>query len=98
MHVSIPSSGRGESDDDVYDDTWALDMMELEWVLVNVSGSAEVPEGRYNAAGGVYGNVLWLSMGKNENNRILSDTWVLNVNKTEDNELVGELTFLRANF
>ena len=65
----------------------------LEWVLVNVSGSSEVPEGRYDAAGGVYGNLLWLSMGKNKDNRILSDTWVLHVNRTEDDELVGEWTF-----
>lgn len=96
LHVSIPSSGRDE--DDVYDDTWALNMGTMEWVLVNVSGNAEVPEGRYDAAGGVYGNTLWLSMGKNEDERILSDTWVLNVNKTEDEELVGELTFKRKNF
>jgi len=65
-------------------------MRTLEWVLVNVSGSSEVPEGRYDAAGGVYGNLLWLSMGKNKDNRILSDTWVLRVNTTE---LVGEWTF-----
>ena len=95
MHVIFSimygSPGRGESESDVHDETWAFDMMTLEWTIVNVSSNVEVPEGRYEAAGGVYGNKLWLSMGRNKDKRILSDTWTLTINKTENKELVGRL-------
>ena len=85
-------TGRGESESDVYSDTWALDMETLEWLAINTTHNAEVPEGRFDAAGGVYGNKLWLSMGRNKDKRILSDTWVLSVINisTDTGELVGE--------
>lgn len=82
-------TGRGESDSNVYDDTWALNMETMEWWNVNTTHSRDVPEARFDAAGGVFGNLLWLSMGRNEDKRTLSDTWILNINIT-DGEPVGE--------
>ena len=81
--------GRGQSESDVYDETWALDMSAWEWRQVNTSFSLEVPEARYDAAGGVYGDRLWLSMGRSKDKRTLSDTWILTVNNSEG-ELLGE--------
>ena len=83
-------TGRGESESDVYSDTWALDMANLEWIAINTTHNPEVPEGRFDAAGGVYGNKLWLSMGRNKDKRILSDTWILSINFTDTGEIVGE--------
>lgn len=87
----LVSHGRGESESDVYSDTWALDMETLEWLAINTTHNAAIPEGRFDAAGGMYGNKLWLSMGRNKDKRILSDTWVLSVNfSTDTGELVGD--------
>ena len=85
-------TGRGESASDVFDDTWALDMATQEWAYVNTTHSAETPEGRFDAAGGVWGNLLWLNMGRNKNGRTLSDTWILNISMSDENndELIGE--------
>ena len=88
MHRILLSScpGRGESENDVFDETWALDMAGLEWYFVNTTNSSDGPEGRIDAAGGVWGTRLWLSMGRTKNKRILSDTWVLNVTMSDDEE------------
>ena len=83
-------TGRGESDSDIYDDTWALDMSIMEWSVVNITQGVEVPEARFDAAGGVWGNRLWLSMGRTKGKRTLSDTWILNLNASDDGGLVGE--------
>ena len=93
--------GRGESADQLYDDTWAFDMKSQRWLVVNLSlslgvnetGDPLVPEGRMDPAGGVWDNLLWLSMGRNKDKRTLSDLWVLTLSTTEENgevELVGE--------
>lgn len=76
--------GRGESESDVFEETWALDMAIPEWFFVNTTNSSDMPEGRIDAAGGVWGTQLWLSMGRNKDKRILSDTWILNVSMSED--------------
>ena len=97
-------TGRGESNGQLFDDTWAFDMESLEWKVVNTTLSLEVngtegpvvPEGRIDPAGGVWENLLWLSMGRNKDQRTLSDLWLLNVTMTEENgelELVGECLF-----
>ena len=74
-------------------------MAARQWKVVNTSFYLDsnntddplVPEGRIDPAGGVWDNLLWLSMGRNKNQRTLSDLWVLTVNETEDGEeLTGE--------
>ncbi len=60
-----------------------------EWILV-INGSTSdlpVPRGRFTGAGGIYPGTshLWLSMGETTSGRKLSDTWVLDVNVTENN-------------
>ena len=60
---------------------------------VNETGGPLVPEGRTDPAGGVWDDLLWLSMGRNKDKRTLSDLWVLTLSTTEENgevELVGE--------
>lgn len=87
-------TGRGKSDNDVYDDTWALDMESRTWWNVNTTDSGGVPEARFDAAGGVYGNLLWLSMGRNKDRRTLSDTWILNISISDEGpvgEFIGQL-------
>ena len=84
-------AGLGQSQSDVYDETWALDMKSMEWFQVNTSHSVDIPEARFDAAGGVYGNMLWLSMGRNKDKRTLSDTWILTVNVSDDGEIIGNL-------
>lgn len=91
MCLSGLYAGRGESESDVYDDTWALDVENLEWWRVNTNQSMDVPEARFDAAGGVFGNQLWLSMGRSKNKRTLSDTWILNVSISDiDGEAIGK--------
>ena len=76
-------------------------MDEHKWLEVNVSlslgvnetGKPPVPEARIDAAGGVWDNLLWLSMGRNKDKRTLSDLWVLTLNTAIENgalEIVGE--------
>lgn len=51
-----------------------------------------MPEARYTVAGGVYpgSEQLWLSMGVNQVGKKLSDTWVLEINATEDGGILGQ--------
>lgn len=101
MHVT---AGRGVSDDDLFDDTWAFDMKTKQWMVINTAVSDEngtdatsIPEGRIDAAGGVWGNLLWLSMGRNKRGRTLSDLWILNITKYNDSGemiLFGKITLL----
>lgn len=82
----VMSTGRNESGD-LFSDTWAFDMQARKWMIVNTSWSLpeaegnetehEAPEGRLDPTGGVWGNSLWLSMGRNKAGRTLSDLWVL---------------------
>ena len=86
--------GHGDGDD-LYDDTWAFDTETKQWMMIITNTSTmmdengtntttSVPEGRIDAAGGVWGNVLWLSMGRNKRGRTLSDLWILNITKYND--------------
>ena len=64
----------------------------------NGTDATRVPEGRIDAAGGMWGNLLWLSMGRNKAQRTLSDLWVLNItvsNHSGEVELFGESTHLQ---
>lgn len=100
----IITHGRGVSDDDLFDDTWAFDMETKQWMVINTAVSDEngtdatsIPEGRIDAAGGVWGNLLWLSMGRNKRGRTLSDLWILNITKYNDSGemiLFGEWVML----
>lgn len=65
----------------------------------NTSDDVPIPEARLTAAGGVYpgSNQLWLSMGEGQSGRKLSDTWVLQVNNTDDS-IAGRVFKSTSNF
>ena len=77
-----------------FSDTWALDLTAVnpEWFqLLDTSNTSDpYPDARFTVAGGVYpgSSQLWLSMGEGLAGRKLSDTWILQINDTEE-ELTG---------
>ncbi len=63
-------------------------------MLVSVasnSSSDPIPEARYSRAGGVYPgqDQFWLSMGQTDYGKKLSDTWILQLNFTDLDDIRG---------
>lgn len=87
----------GRDDSNVLSDTWVFDVDTEQWEQLNITEES-VPKSRYFAAGGsntVSFNdtlddegFLWISMGVDEVDRKLSDTWYLAINFS--NPLQGE--------
>ena len=83
----------GKGSNGVFDDTWVFDFTSEEWTELNTTVGSMTPESRYSAVGGgVYDNdddiiddtgMLWISMGINDAQRKLSDTWTLIINMSD---------------
>ena len=90
----------GRDDSNVLSDTWVFDIDTEQWEQLNITEES-VPKSRYFAAGGsntVSFNdtlddegFLWISMGVDEVDRKLSDTWYLAINFS--NPLQGTCSF-----
>ena len=67
------------------------------FLLVNSTGYPDpLPRARLTVAGGVFpgADQFWLSMGEEASGRKLSDTWVLEINRTDDGIAGQTLRFI----